>query len=839
MSGVRRGLAALAAAVALVTGSALAETRGVGPSTAAPEALPGQTNVPLSQARATLDALEARADAVLARGDLAAYRDALRDAIVLALKTPGLDPVRRARAQRKLANYLHDYESDFVSARLLATGALEVFRARLGEGARETLQQRADLIYFRLQQAEMSELQQRAGIAPQFGTGDPAIDGQVTEDDLAVFRALHAVVEREEPDESVRLATWSNYISMLNKAGRYDEAISAALPRMRDLDARSRRGEAIPPDVRFHTLRTLLDTFVAGRRYDWALQLYVNGMDDALHYLRTAIFQKGVDRVGAERLHMRLFAEGFIHLAWRVARSQSAEMQGDLRALAFEAAQMAGFNPAASAVARQGFRGAMTDPALRADLARWSQLSPFVSGQVAERRSLSQLIEAAHPGFMTALVPDPVAMGRIAGGQGGALLQDDEALILILNMLSAPGGNGVVIALTREGSAWAEIPLGWEDLSFHILSLHYHLDPREGVAASLRAPQSPGASRTAPGTAPFDFKAAGALYQAFFGAPEIAALIAEKPNWTIVPHGEVLGLPFAALVVEDGGEGERRSAEALRAVRWLGQERALSVLPSVAAFDSLRTRPATPAAERVAYVGLGDPDFQGAAGAPLRSADAVARAGENRAAMIRALPRLPGTRREVETLSRLFGDARQAVRLGPDASEQDLAGLAADGILARADVVHFATHGLLAGAFEGLSEPALALSPPRPGTAGGDGLLTASEAARLPLSADWVILSACDTAGEDSINGDGLGGLVQGFFAAGAANLLVSHWRVDDSAAERLITGTVGAHRAGTGKAEALRRTMQQLAGDRSRDGSSLPNSHPSVWAPFVLVGGG
>ena len=156
--------------------------------------------------------------------------------------------------------------------------------------------------------------------------------------------------------------------------------------------------------------------------------------------------------------------------------------------------------------------------------------------------------------------------------------------------------------------------------------------------------------------------------------------------------------------------------------------------------------------------------------------------------MIRALPRLPGTRREVEELAQLFDAPEQAVLLGERASEAELAALNASGALRQARVLHFATHGLLEGAFEGLSEPALALTPPASSAEPGDGLLTASEAARLDLNADWVILSACDTAGENQINGQGLGGLVQGFFAAGAGNLMVSHWRVDDLAAERLIT---------------------------------------------------
>ena len=68
-------------------------------------------------------------------------------------------------------------------------------------------------------------------------------------------------------------------------------------------------------------------------------------------------------------------------------------------------------------------------------------------------------------------------------------------------------------------------------------------------------------------------------------------------------------------------------------------------------------------------------------------------------------------------------------------------------------MVAFATHGLVAGELEGVSEPALVLTPPAEGTETDDGLLTASEVAQLKLNADWVILSACNTDAADGTPG--------------------------------------------------------------------------------------
>jgi CHAT domain-containing protein len=118
-----------------------------------------------------------------------------------------------------------------------------------------------------------------------------------------------------------------------------------------------------------------------------------------------------------------------------------------------------------------------------------------------------------------------------------------------------------------------------------------------------------------------------------------------------------------------------------------------------------------------------------------------------------------------------------------------------------------------------------------------DGLLTASEVARLKLNADWVVLSACNTIAGDKPGAEALSGLARAFFYAGARALLVSHWPVDSEAAVKLTTGAFSelAKNPAIGRAEALRRSMRKLIADPS----SPRNADPSVWAPFVLVGEG
>ena len=118
---------------------------------------------------------------------------------------------------------------------------------------------------------------------------------------------------------------------------------------------------------------------------------------------------------------------------------------------------------------------------------------------------------------------------------------------------------------------------------------------------------------------------------------------------------------------------------------------------------------------------------------------------------------------------------------GPHGTRSPFPKRTSDGTLAQARVVHFATHGLVASETESiaksLAEPALLLTPPDVATATDDGLLTASEVTELRLDADWVVLSACNTAaGGEKGDAEALSGLARAFFYAGAHSLLVSHW---------------------------------------------------------------
>jgi CHAT domain-containing protein len=204
---------------------------------------------------------------------------------------------------------------------------------------------------------------------------------------------------------------------------------------------------------------------------------------------------------------------------------------------------------------------------------------------------------------------------------------------------------------------------------------------------------------------------------------------------------------------------------------------------------------------------------------------------------LRAQVPLPETADELcDVAQDAKADVVRDIRLGSQATEHEVKRLSASGDLAKYRLVHFATHGAVAGELNGAQEPGLILTPPTEATDEDDGYLSASEIAGLKLDADWVILSACNTAAGAAKNAEALSGLGRAFIYAGARALLVSHWAVDSDATVKLVTGAVHEMARDTkeGRAEAMRRAMLALI-DKGRP----EEAHPAYWAPFVVVGEG
>lgn len=194
---------------------------------------------------------------------------------------------------------------------------------------------------------------------------------------------------------------------------------------------------------------------------------------------------------------------------------------------------------------------------------------------------------------------------------------------------------------------------------------------------------------------------------------------------------------------------------------------------------------------------------------------------------LRRLERLPATALEAEAVLAHVPRGKTLRALDFDANRE----LAESDVLGDYRILHFATHGLLHPVHPGLSGIVLSLvdeqGHPR------DGFLRAHDIAALRLPADLVVLSACQTGLGHEIRGEGLVGLSQAFFTAGAHRLIVSLWKVSDASTARLMA-TFYQHlfRDRLSPAAALRRAqLALLADDATRA--------PYYWAGFGVLGEG
>jgi CHAT domain-containing protein len=508
---------------------------------------------------------------------------------------------------------------------------------------------------------------------------------------------------------------------------------------------------------------------------------------------------------------------------------QSAAGDALARSAARIAAASAGIGPAAQRfeeavaerdVAEHSLAEPRTDSAARAALEqRKAALDTTIAG-------LSGEIAGRDPLYWDLRSPRPVeaAALRARAGASKPLLGRDEALLLFLTPLGK--ARGFVFAVARDKVAWARVGMDGDTLRQQVQSLRQAIDP----GAYGLPERKPGEG------IPFPRASAFALYRALLGDPAVQEAIRDKPVLLWVPSASLTSLPPGLLVTAPPA-GRDDDTTQLRATKWLLRDKAIALLPSVSSLLVLRRLQPVRAPAPDPLLAFADPDFGGgnaASGAPRgvpRSFRAYFRDGRPLADALRTLPSLPQTRAEGEALVHALGAAPDALLTGRAASKAALMARNADGRLGRVRVLEFATHGLVAGDAGTLAEPALALAA---GARPDDMLLGASDAATLKLRADWVLLSACNTASPDAPEAEGLSGLSRAFFYAGARALLVSHWSVADATAARLVPAILLAQRAdpSLSNAEAVRRASLAILDDKSMDAAD-----PFYWAPFTLIG--
>jgi CHAT domain-containing protein len=268
----------------------------------------------------------------------------------------------------------------------------------------------------------------------------------------------------------------------------------------------------------------------------------------------------------------------------------------------------------------------------------------------------------------------------------------------------------------------------------------------------------------------------------------------------------------------------------------------VTVLPSIYSLKTMRAQVAAVEAEKP-MIAFADPVFskEAQAGAKeqkvaLRSLSRFYRGSQLDAkSLAESLDPLPNTRIEVETIAQSLNVPKSDIKLGLNATETVVKQSKLDDYR----IVYFATHGLVAGKSEEFAkakaEPALALTMPEKPSDLDNGLLEASEVAKLKLNADWVVLSACDTASSDGVGAEPLSGLARAFLYAGGRSLVVSHWDVADDTTAELMSGlfAISKDKPTLSHGEMMREAKLNLLDTATSD----VEAHPRVWAPFVVVG--
>ena len=357
------------------------------------------------------------------------------------------------------------------------------------------------------------------------------------------------------------------------------------------------------------------------------------------------------------------------------------------------------------------------------------------------------------------------------------VLQPGELVVLILPLADGH----YVLATTRSEAAWHRVELSSQDIARDVEALRAQLDP------ALWTSSLP----------PFNRARSHRLHQAIL-AP-VKHLVRKSTRILFVIDGPLRNLPMATLVTRPVLESERADSAPsnLRETAWLVRSHTIANYPSLASIVSLRKKPAMPRPSTWKLVGVGAPVVPNG---------------------LKLAP-LPHARAELEAL-RSLGTA--TILTGKGATDDALRALD----LSSTSVLAFATHTAPADGTN--ADPALILSD----DGSGDARLEPWEIARLKLDRTFVVLSACNTAGN---GGKGADMLAEAFFRAGATSVMHTHWNVFDRRAAAMTIAAIRHYRSAPemGQAAALRKAMLTSLADRTHPA----NAHPSSWAAFSIVG--
>jgi CHAT domain-containing protein len=673
-----------------------------------------------------------------------------------------------------------------------------------------------------------------------------------------VYAKLDAAIAKWEPRRRQSLELTGSRIYLLYAAGKVEAGIAAAQALLeRQL---SRVGEKHPDTA---TARgTLAIGYArAGKDADAA-----RAFKAAIPVLMAAARENADDDdsavTAARQEQLQAIVEGYIGLLARNPKVSGGDIvdetfrladavrgQSVQRALAASSARMTTKDPALAELIRNeqdltmqvnALLGTLNNtlalPSAERDEAGVRGLNATIDKTRADRNQARNEIARRFPDYADLIDPKPPTLGAVRD-----VLRPGEAL---LSYYFGNGGSFVWVVPKDGPAAFAPIEAAIGTIETKIRALRTALESQVATLEEYPA---------------FNLKLAYELYSLLLQPVEGAWKPAK--SLIVVTNGSLGLLPLSLLPTapEELRQGEGELFAGYRHVAWLARSHAVTMVPSSAALRTLRRLPPA-SGKREPLIGFGDPFFsaeqaqraEGEAhkpvqvaavetrGLPLRRRAIVRTSGVDSAQLAR-LPRLPDTADELKAIAHALKlDPARVLHLGKDANEK----VVSSTDLSRFRIVAFSTHGLLPGDLNGLTQPALALSAPDVAGIDGDGLLTMEQILPLKLDADWVVLSACNTAAGAQAGAEAASGLGRAFFYAGSRALLVTNWAVDSASARDLVSDIFRrqAGDADLSRAEALRQSMMALLDGPGyvEEGKTLYTyGHPVFWAPYSLLGDG
>ena len=442
-----------------------------------------------------------------------------------------------------------------------------------------------------------------------------------------------------------------------------------------------------------------------------------------------------------------------------------------------------------------------------------------------QRSTLQKQIKAQFPEYDNLVRPGAPTVADLQ-----AKLSKDEAMLMLLPSDKAT----YVWSVSKEGgSHFYRAPVGRDALDVMVKRLRGVLD-LGATDGKLRA---------------FEGNDASEIYRLLLQPLESHF---KGKSELIVNAGGVLGqIPFALLQTQSFTASSNAS---LKDAAWLIKQSAVTHVPSVGSWIALQGTHNRKVAPQ-ALMAWGDPvfDLRAVASQPKGTVRALVMAAESTPAAdlekeldqpsissfdYATVPPLPDTRDELLVIARALKASASDLVMGRDATRESVLKANRSGVLQNKRVIAFATHGLKVGDIPNLSQPALAMAatgnelkdPMAP-------LLLLEDVLALKLNADWVVLSACNTAAADGKGEEALSGLARGFFYAGAKSLLVTHWSVESVSAKDLTTAVFEHYTQNptAPKAQSMRYAMLKVM----QSTKNTDFAHPAFWAPYALVGDG